>query len=247
MWGALSGVLGHAATAAPAPVSSSGGLNQLLSTAGMLGVAGHAALGFSAAPAASAGVSAAHSHLMGALGGGFGMGYSASLPVQPVAAATAPQTPAASSGSGITAAEQEVIDALRAQAQLRSTPEQTRPAMSAHTLAPSHQVSSHLLMSAPQQAVLWPQSTAWGGVSAATSAPTHVTAAPAAEAPPAPPPADEVNPTASISPQHMELLVALLNGQDVRSHPGYQSLRQVLLGNQQPTYEDLLRQRWSGQ
>lgn len=52
----------------------------------------------------------------------------------------------------------------------------------------------------------------------------------------------------SVSPQHMELLAALLNGEDVRSHPGYDSLRQVLLGSQQQqlTYDDLLRQRWSG-
>eukprot|EP00892_Ulva_mutabilis_P011161 jgi/Ulvmu1/8417/UM042_0124.1 len=253
MWGALGGVLGHAASAAP--VSSTSGLSQLLSTAGMMGAGGPAALGLSGAAALGqhaqpVGVSASHTQLIGTLGGGFGMGFGGALPAHSAAAATAAQVPPAAANigltaAGITAAEQEVIDALRARAQL----EQACLGASAHPVVPPH-----LLISAPQQGMLWPSGAAWGSTAAASSAPARVEAAPAADPAPPPPPqssapvaAEDVNPAASISPQHMELLVALLNGQDVRSHPGYQSLRQVLLGERRPTYDDLLRQRWSRQ
>lgn len=242
VWGALGGVLGHAASSSQGAVSSGAGLSQLLSSAAMMGGGGHAALGYSGAMAAaqqasSLGMSAAHSQLLGALGGGLGMGFSGGLPVASVGGSAAPQVHPASSGVGITAAEQEVIDALRAQAQLQSVQERAPPPPSPAPLVPPH-----LLMSAPQQGVLWPGA---GWPSASASAPARASAAPAPEPPPAS--AEELNPAASITPQHMDLLVALLNGQDVRSHPGYQSLRQVLLGRQQLTYEDLLRNRWSGQ
>lgn len=240
MWGALGDMLGQAASAAPAAVSSSGGLGQLLSGAG---VSGLGQLGYSravATPHAQApGMSAAQNHLLGALGGGFGgLAFSGGLPA---ASAPAPPPPAPASipatATGITAVEQEVIDALRAQAQLRTVQEAAAPAPPV----------THPL----QAGTVWPvRDATWGGaasagMAAAAAAVARVSTPPPAEVTRRP---DGVSPSESISPQHMELLAALLNGQDVRSHPGYQSLRQVLLGNQQHlTYDDLLRQRWSGQ
>lgn len=237
MWGALGDMLGQATNAAPAAVNSSSGLGQLLAGAG---VGGLGQLGYSSGIVTphveTPGMSAAQSQLLGALGGGFGgLAFSAGPPAAS-APAPVPQAPAAAPAAGITAAEQQVIDALRAQAQLRTVQEAAAPA------APA----PHPLLS--QQGAVWPEGTAWGGAASAgmaAAAAARVSTPPPTEAAGRP---DGVNPSESISPQHMELLAALLNGQDVRSHPGYQSLRQALLGNrQQLTYDDLLRQRWSGQ
>lgn len=240
MWGALGEVLDQAASAAPA-ASGGSSLQQLLSSTGIAGGGGAKAMSHSSTLAGpqpeAVGMSAAHTQLLGALGGNFGLALSSGLQAAPTAALSA------AGASGITAAEQEVINALRAQAQLRSVHGAAAPA---HPL-----LSAQPLRGAAQPAAGWPGGGGRGAAAAPRPAPAAGEAVARSPTPPAAQPlrhAGGVSAADSVSPQHMELLAALLNGEDVRSHPGYDSLRQVLLGSQQQqlTYDDLLRQRWSG-